>query len=406
MTLTVHCVPDPRNGRNLKIYALAALANIKLDTKACSYGVENMTDFYQRNCSPARGYPTLQTEEGFIFESEAIMRHIARMDKSGLNLYGRTPYENSQVDMWMDFASTQIAVSAMPLLQARYSGIPLTEEHIATMEEVLQMLETWLENRTFLVAERLTAADLSVAFTMHTLYIASEGHGERFANKFKNAYRFYNTVMQQPKIVQVLTEHGASIGYPKMAKEPKKQEAKKPEAKKPAAADEDDDETVVESKKKPNPLDLLPPSSFVLDAFKREYSNTDTRTVAAPYFFDNYDPNGYTCFWCRYKYNEENKMQFMTANLIRGWFQRMEHTRKYTFGIALIIGEEKQHDVVGFWVFRGQGMPAIVEEVVDTELFDWEQIKDVNAEKEKITDYLCWEGPTIGRPVLEGRCFK
>ncbi|KAF8277732.1 hypothetical protein TcBrA4_0110970 [Trypanosoma cruzi] len=80
------------------------------------------------------------------------------------------------------------------------------------------------------------------------------------------------------------------------------------------AADEEDE--APREKKKPNPLDELPPSPFVLDAFKRKYCNTDTRTVAAPYFFQHYDAAGYTTFWCRYKYNEDNKMQFMTANLI------------------------------------------------------------------------------------------
>ncbi|KAF8290479.1 putative elongation factor 1-gamma [Trypanosoma cruzi] len=106
------------------------------------------------------------------------------------------------------------------------------------------------------------------------------------------------------------------------------------------------------------------------------------------------------------KHNEDNKMQFMTANLIRGWFQRMEHVRKYAFGVALIIGEERRHDIVALWVFRGRGMPAIVEDVEDTELFDWEEVADVAAQRERITDYLCWEGPTIPRPVLEGRVFK
>ena len=143
-----------------------------------------------------------------------------------------------------------------------------------------------------------------------------------------------------------------------------------------------------------------------MDAFKREYSNTDTRSVAAPWFFANFDAAGYSAYWCKYKYNEDNKMQFMTANLIRGWFQRMEHTRKYAFGIALIIGEDKVHDIVGLWIFRGKGLPEIVTDVEDTELFTWEEIPDVNAQKEQITDYLCWEGPTIPKPVLEGRCFK
>ncbi|KAF8305118.1 hypothetical protein TcBrA4_0041300 [Trypanosoma cruzi] len=85
-------------------------------------------------------------------------------------------------------------------------------------------------------------------------------------------------------------------------------------------------------------------------------------------------------------------MQFMTANLIRGWFQRMEHVRKYAFGVALIIGEERRHDIVALWVFRGSGMPAIVRDVEDTELFDWEEVADVAAPP----------GAHHGLPVLGG----
>jgi len=192
---------------------------------------------------------------------------------------------------------------------------------------------------------------------------------------------------------------------PAAPKAEKPKEAPKPAA--AAAADDDDEED--EAKEEPkakNPLDLLPPSKLVLDAFKREYSNKDTRTEAAPWFFANYDAEGYTCFWANYKYNADCKMQFMTANLVRGWFQRMEHTRKYAFGVALIVGEDKVHDLTSFWIFRGKGLPQVVLEVEDTELFDWVEIADVQAEAAKITDYMAWEGPTIPKPVLEGRCFK
>ena len=100
-------------------------------------------------------------------------------------------------------------------------------------------------------------------------------------------------------------------------------------------------------------------------------------------------------------------MQFMTANLIRGWFQRMEGNRKYAFGSVLIVGEEKKHEIIGFWIFRGHGVPESVLEVEDTELFEWTLIPDVKADAAKITDMLAWEGPTLGgKAVLEGRAFK
>jgi len=351
-----------------------------------------------------------QTPEGYLFESNAIVRFIARNDKSNTFVYGRTPFESSQVDMWLDFASGEIDVAAQPYILKHF--VPTTEitaEANARVEEVLGGLESWLENRTYLVGERLTVADIVVAFSVQWLVRAHPTAEVEF-KKYRNVLRLYNTVMQQPKTVEVLKANGATFGFrpaEKKAAEEKKPEKKAEEKKKPAKEDDDEDEEpVIEDKKKPNPLDSLPPSSFVLDAFKREYSNTDTRTVAAPWFFKNFDAAGFSAFWCSYKYNEENKMQFMTANLIRGWFQRMEGCRKYAFGVALIIGEEKKHDISAFWIFRGKGIPEVVRDVEDTELFNWTEIADVNAEAAKITDYLCWEGPNVEKPVLEGKCFK
>lgn len=404
----------PVNIRAQKIHAAALYAGVPIELKKIELGKDNEEAAYLRNCHPLGRQPVLQTDDGYLFESNAIVRYFARLDRSNSNLYGRTPYENSQVDMWLDFAATEMDCVAYHFVANFFRGVPITQETNDKVNEVLTGLENWLETRTFLVGERLTVADIVIAFSMQWM-LQPNPEGEAVSKKFKNVFRLYNTVMQQPKIVEVLKAHGSTFGVTKKAEEPKKKaeepkkEAKK-EEKKPAKKDEDEEDDgadeEVQEKKKPNPLDLLPPSPFVLDAFKREYSNTDTRTVAAPYFFANFDAAGFSAFWCRYKYNEDNKMQFMTANLVRGWFQRMEHTRKYAFGVSLIIGEEKKHEIVAFWVFRGKGLPECVKEVEDTELFDWEEIADINAQKDKITDYLCWEGPTIGKPVLEGRCFK
>ncbi|KAF8304173.1 hypothetical protein TcYC6_0037270 [Trypanosoma cruzi] len=81
----------------------------------------------------------------------------------------------------------------------------------------------------------------------------------------------------------------------------------------------------------------------------------------------------------------------------------MEHVRKYAFGVALIIGEERRHDIVALWVFRGRGVPAIVEDVEDTELFDWERRSPTSrrsgsasrttcAGRARRSRGLCWRG--------------
>ena len=69
-----------------------------------------------RNCNPLGRFPVLQTPEGYLFESNSIVRFIARNDKSNSFLYGRTPFESSQVDMWLDFAASEIDVCSQPYI--------------------------------------------------------------------------------------------------------------------------------------------------------------------------------------------------------------------------------------------------------------------------------------------------
>ena len=95
-------------------------------------------------------------------------------------------------------------------------------------------------------------------------------------------------------------------------------------------------------------------SSFVLDAFKRSYSNEDTATAAIPFFWDNFDKEGWSLWKCTYKYPEELKLVFMTSNLVSGMFQRLEKLRKYAFASMLILGENNNNQIEGIWVLRGQ----------------------------------------------------
>lgn len=55
-----------------------------------------------------------------------------------------------------------------------------------------------------------------------------------------------------------------------------------------------------------------------MDEFKRKYSNEDTLTVAIPYFWEHFDPEGYSIWYGHYKYNNELTLAFMSCNLISG----------------------------------------------------------------------------------------
>jgi elongation factor 1-gamma len=421
----------PNNPRVWKAQIAAKYANVNVDVPAdFQFGEHNKNADYIRNCHPIGKVPVLQTPEGYIFESNAIARYVARLDKVH-NLYGRNAFEAAQVDMWLDFTVTEIEPAANAWVGPVLGFVPYVKEHeekaIEVVQRALSGLDQQLETRTFLVGERVSLADIVVACALVPLY--EHVMDPAFRATFPNVNRWFDTCVNQPEFAEVIPMKEAckQRGKPRAGPSPASSSAKpaekkkedKPAAKKddkPAAAaaakkpakDEEEPEEEVVEKKKTNPLDLLPPSSFVLDEFKRSYSNEDIRKVAAPLLMDKFDQTGYTAFWSTYKYNDELNMSFMTCNLVRGFFQRMDHMHKYGFGVVHIIGEEGQgkHEITAFWVFRGKGIPEVMKDVDDVELYNWVEIPDLKKEAAKITDYLANEDTLNGRPIIESRVFK
>jgi len=187
-------------------------------------------------------------------------------------------------------------------------------------------------------------------------------------------------------------------------KEQPKKEAPKKEAAPESASIEDEIEAAEKAEKKaPNPLDSLPPSKLDLDTWKRMYSNNDTRTVALPWFWENFDKEGWSLWIADYKYNDELKKLFMTNNFVGGWLQRLDKLRKYGFGSVLIFGEEPSLSISSAWLFRGQEVPKEMTECDDYELYNWRKVSEENAEeKALVEDLWAWNGK-FGVP--EGRLF-
>ncbi|KAL2624408.1 hypothetical protein R1flu_008653 [Riccia fluitans] len=177
-----------------------------------------------------------------------------------------------------------------------------------------------------------------------------------------------------------------------------------------ASAGGDDEEEVV-TKKPKNPLDLLPPSPIVLDNWKRLYSNTkakDFTEVAIKGFREMYDPEGYSLWFCDYKYNEENTVSYVTMNKVGGFLQCMDFIRTYGFGKMCILGENPPFKIKGVWLFRGTEIPQMVkDECYDMELYEWTKV-DISDEAQKATVSAYFEEPDVinGEKLLEAKCFK
>jgi elongation factor 1-gamma len=281
----------------------------------------------------------------------------------------------------------------------------------------LTILDHHLATRTFLVGERITLADIVVAVSLYRLY--TKVLDSNFRKASVNANRWFSTVVNQPEFLAVLPATAlctkmevAPAAAPKKEKEVKPKE-EKPAPKKVEKKEEEEDlealaeeEARAESKKK-NILDALPPSKLNLDEWKRTYSNNDTRTVAIPWFWENYDPEGYCLYFADYKHNHELEKVFMTNNLLGGFVQRLDKLRKYGFGSMIIFGTEGNLAIKTCWLFRGSEVPAEMKECDDSEHYVWTKVDTNNQEhRERVNDFWAWDGFKDDKPFNCGRAFK
>eukprot|EP00252_Welwitschia_mirabilis_P026350 TRINITY_DN863_c0_g1_i1.p1 TRINITY_DN863_c0_g1~~TRINITY_DN863_c0_g1_i1.p1 ORF type:complete len:423 (+),score=63.65 TRINITY_DN863_c0_g1_i1:201-1469(+) len=422
MALTLHSGPTNKNA--MKALIAAEYVGVKVNMAPhFEMGVSNITpEFLKMN--PIGKVPVLETPEGPIFESNAIARYVARL-KGETNLFGSSTIDYGRVEQWIDFSTTEIDINIVRWYYPRIGyGVylpPAEEATMAGLKRGLGALNVHLSTNTYLVGHSVTLAD--IIMTCNLLLGFNRCMTKEFTKEYPHVERYFWTMVNQPKFKKIMGDVTQTDSVPQVVQTNKKVAAqvkdKKPkeEVKKdtPKRKEETNKETPAEEEEAPkpkakNPLDLLPPSKMILDEWKRLYSNTKTnfREIAIKGFWDMYDPEGYSLWFCEYKYNDENTVSFVTLNKVTGFLQRMDLARKYAFGKMLIIGKEPPFKVKGLWLFRGQEIPKfVVDEVYDMELYEWKKV-DINdeAQKERVNAMIEDQEPFEGEPLLDAKCFK
>jgi len=351
------------------------------------------------------------------------------------SLMGEVPEQGAEVLQWLAFAAHQIlpthATLFYPLIGYNTATDEVREGSLTSLRSALETLDRHLLTRTFLVGESITLADINVTLALYPLF--RQCVDAAFRADFINVNRYYTTIANQPKFLDILGpvvlcdkikvptgKAGKGKEQPKVGKaEPKVVEKveKQPEAVHKPNDDEEEEESYEDEKPKTkNPLDLLPPSTFVLDTWKRFYSN-NSEEDSIKYFWTNFDKEGFSVWRASYKFVEEElkgKQVFMTCNLLGGLFNRCEEARKYAFGAFLVFGTDGDTEIHGLWVFRGADIPAEIRECGDFESYSFVKLDPTDEEhKQEINGFLAWKEIsgvakiTIStKPVNQGKTFK
>jgi elongation factor 1-gamma len=443
MALTLHT--DKGNFRAFKILIAAEYNKVEINyTPNFKIGVDNKTPEFQK-LSPTGKVPVLSTPQGALSESNAIARYVARYQRDS-ELYGCTFFESGQVDSWVDFCSHDLELPVSMWIYPVLGYIPYnaatTGKAKGDVARALQVLENHLADKTYLVGHKITLADITVVSTL--VYPFKFVADAEFRAPFPNVMRWFDTCVNQPNFQAVigkvvlcskeLTTGGEPIVTAQASKKDKKKEQKekapkkeqkekapkkekaKQEPKKKEEKKVEKEEQPEEEKKVKKPdhpfkiMDKEKPSTFVMDTWKKTYSNCETYEAAMKEFWETFDPEGWSIFRGDYMYNDDNSVLFMTSNLIAGFIQRTEEIRKWLFGTMTIRGTAGKGTmkITAYYLIRGDSIKPLIDCNDDAEFYNWTKMEmpASEADKKLLFDYWTGDSEFEGEPCLDSRVYK
>lgn len=319
--------------------------------------------------TPTATFPYLKTSRGVISETYAIVQYLAGSYNRAL--LGSSDWERAQVDQWVEFAHLELARYNQAIIYPLFGWQEFCKEkYDAAFKEVrewLKVLNNHLSGKDFVVGNSYTLADLELFFILRNYY-QFVFVDEIRKNQFPNITSWFTKLAQNTNVlagfgrtILCKTPQKAAKFEKKAAakkEEPKKEEVKKVEKPKVAEGEEAAEGS---SKKKANPLDVLPPSTFVLDEFKREFMNSKDRAAVMEEFWKKFDPSGFSLWTMKYdKLPSEGKILFRTKNSLSFFLQKLDTFRKFSFSAHGIYGVEGDYDIKGCWMWRGIEIPEEV----------------------------------------------
>jgi len=404
------------NPRSTAILAVAKAND--LEVEIVETNTEKPTDEYLKYNALSK-VPTFVGSDGYVLsECIAIAVYITSQNEK-TTLLGKTKQDYASILKWMSFFNSEVLPKLgswyRPLLGKEPYNKKSVEDNQKAALKAVAVVESHLKENTYLVSERITLADL------FAVGIIARGFEFFFDKQWRsenpNVTRWYETVYNQP-IYSAVAPKLSLLDTPKLTNVAPKKEAApkapkaaaKKEAPKPKPAAEEEEDAPAEAPRPKHPLELLPRATFALDEWKRQYSNSET-PEALKWFWENVNFDEYSLWKVAYKYNDELTMTFMSNNLIGGFNNRLEASRKYIFGCASVYGVNNKSVIQGAFVIRGDDFKPAFDVAPDYESYEFVKLDPKNPEDRKFVEreWSWTEGITVNGevyPHADGKVFK
>jgi len=103
-------------------------------------------------------------------------------------------------------------------------------------------------------------------------------------------------------------------------------------------------------------------------------------------------------------YKGEAEVLYKTENMCKGFLQRFDDFRKYCLARHLVLGTEEKQEIMGVWLWRGNGVP---QEAIDHPQFEYykkRQLDILNNKEDEDLIRAFWGAEytdtILGYPVL------
>lgn len=211
----------------------------------------------------------------------------------------------------------------------------------------VKVINTALEGKQWLVGNSATIADVVVSQALATSFQTTLDGG------FRKAMKNISTWVEACYALPAVTSVCGNIKLCAKALKPTVQAEKKEEKKKAAPAPVAKKEAPAEKPK--NNIEVLPPTSFDLYAFKTLFVNhPDKKGAAVDTWYEMCDWEGWSFWFLHYDiYEGEGEKLHFANNIMGGFLTRAEHVNKIAFGRHAVVGEIPKLEIMGVWFVRG-----------------------------------------------------
>lgn len=114
-------------------------------------------------------------------------------------MYGNTPIETAQIDQWLEFTHSQVAVFGRTLYVAIFGYFPSTEENYNKAKtgllNALQAVETRLKDHEFLGGKEISVADIVLAAQLRYAFCLI--FDEKSRKEIPNTTKWFNKIMEE-----------------------------------------------------------------------------------------------------------------------------------------------------------------------------------------------------------------